>query len=196
MLKFIKENMSMITKFMLSHLVMAFLGIMVGLAVLVADKQESGFSLLAVLAGMLTVGDMCFMHYDDSFFAGVKDGIKARADGEKVDTFKGLKIALIAYIPVFIVGVIVIVFHIVNPEIQAVPLLLYYFFQGSYLPLYALQQYVGIVGYVLITLIPAIVASTLGYAIGSKDKTLRGMMGMNVKPPFDGPLERKPKNKH
>ena len=122
--------------------------------------------------------------------------MRSRADGEKVDTFKGFKIALIAYIPVFIVGIIVIIFHIVNPEIQAVPLLLYYFFQGSYLPLYALQQYVGIVGYVLITLIPAIVASTLGYAIGSKDKTLRGMMGMNVKPPFDGPLERKPKNKN
>ena len=196
MIKFIKENMSMITKFMLTHLVMSVLGIMVGLAVLSLEDQQSGFSLLAVLAGLFTAGYMCFMHYDDSFFCGVKEGIKARAEEGKVDVLKGLKLALIAYIPVFVVAIVVIAFELAGSENTAIPMLLYYFFQGSFISLYALQQYVGVIGYVIITMIPGILASTLGYAIGCKDKTLRGMMGMDVKPPFDGPLERKPKNKN
>ena len=195
MIKFIRENMSMVTKFMLTHLVMSILGIMVGLAVLSIEGDTSGFSSIALISGAFTVGFMCFMHYDDSFFFGVKEGIRVRAEGGKTDILKGLKISLIAHIPVIIVAIIVIAFQLFNPENASIPMLLYYFFQGSYIPLYALQQFVGVIGYVILTMLPAIVAGTLGYAIGSKDKTLRGMMGMNVNPPFDGPLERKPKNK-
>lgn len=195
MVKFIRENSSMITKFMLTHLVMSILGIMVGLAILSIENQTSGFSPIAIIGGLFTVGFMCFMHYDDSFFFGVKEGIKVRAEGGKTDIFKGLKISVIAHIPVIIVALIVIAFQIFNSENTSIPMLLYYFFQGSYIPWYALQQYVGVIGYVILTMLPAIIAGGLGYAIGSKDKTLRGMMGMNVKPPFDGPLERKPKNR-
>ncbi len=194
MIKFIRENLSMITKFMLTHLVMSILGIMVGLAVLSIETQTSGFSMIAVIGGLFTVGFMCFMHYDDSFFFGVKEGIKVRAEGGKVDSLKGLKISVIAHIPVIVVALVVIGFQIFSSENTSIPMLLYYFFQGSYIPWYALQQYVGVIGYVTLTMLPAIVAGGLGYAIGSKDKTLRGMMGMNVKPPFDGPLERKPRN--
>lgn len=195
MIKFIRENMSIITKFMLTHLVMSILGIMVGLAVLSIEGDITGFSTIAIISGVFTVGFMCFMHYDDSFFFGVKEGIRVRAEGGKIDTLKGLKISLIAHIPVIIVGLVVIAFQLFNSENASISMLLYYFFQGSYIPFYALQLYVGVIGYIIITLIPGIVAGALGYAIGSKDKTLRGMMGMNVKPPFDGPLERKPRNK-
>jgi len=195
MIRFIRENMSMISKFMLTHLVMSILGIMVGLAVLSFEGDVSGFTPIALLSGLFTVGFMCFMHYDDSFFFGVKEGIRLRAEGGKPDLLKGLKISLIAHIPVVIVAIIVIVFQLALPEDATIPMLLYYFFQGSYIPLYALQQYVGVIGYVILTMILTIVAGGLGYAIGSQDKTLRGMLGMNVKPPFDGPLERKPKNK-
>jgi hypothetical protein len=59
-----------------------------------------------------------------------------------------------------------------------------------------LREAVGVTGYVLITLLPAIISSSLGYIIGIKDKTIRGMMGFNVKPPYDGPMERKPKIKN
>lgn len=195
MIKFIKEHLNIITKYMLTHLVMSILGIMVGLAILSIEDNTNGFSAIALIASAFTIGFMCFMHYDDSFFFGVREGIKARSEGTKVDSLKGLKIALAANIPLFVVAIIVICFQLFNPEDAAVPMLLFYFFQGSYIPFYALQQYVGVIGFVIITMIPAILASTLGYAIGSKDKTLRGMMGMNVQPPFDGPLERKPKNK-
>lgn len=198
MLKFIRENSSIIVKFMLTHLVMSLLGIMVGLSVLTLEDGEKGITAIALVAGAFTVGFMCFMHYDDSFFCAVKEGIKLRSEGIKPDVWKGLKIALIGYIPAFVVSIAAILVVILTPEgrdATPIPMLLFYFCQGSFISLYGIADYIGIIGYIIISLIPAVAASSLGYAIGSKDKTLRGMFGMNVKPPFDGPLERKPKNK-
>lgn len=198
MFKFIRENSKLIIKFMMTHLVMSVLGIMVGLAVLTLEDGDGGFSLIAIIAGAFTVGFLCFMHYDDSFFAGVKEGIRHRADGTKPDAFKGLKIALIGYLPVIIIGMVVLIVIWATPKGEdqtVIPLLLFYACQGSFLSLYKLIDFIGITGFVIVTLLPSIISSFLGYAIGSKDKTLRGMFGMNVKPPFDGPLERKPKNK-
>lgn len=198
MIKFIRENSKLITKFMMTHLVMSILGIMVGLAVLTLEDGDGGFSVIAIIAGMFTVGFLCFMHYDDAFFAGVKDGIKHRAEGTKPDIMKGLKISLIGYLPVIIIGLIVILVIVATPEGEdqtVVPVLLFYACQGSFLSLYKIIDYIGISGFVVVTLLPSLIACFLGYAIGSKDKTLRGLIGLNVKPPFDGPLERKPKNK-
>lgn len=202
MKNFIRDNSGVIFKFLLTHAVMSILGIMVGLAVLSIEGQNSGFSVIALVASIFTIGFMCFMHYDDMFFAGEKDGIKARAEGEKVDAFKGLKITLVAYSPVILIAVIAIVVNILTllnvfktDDVSAITLLLYYAVQGSYISLWYLLDLVGVIGYIIITLIPAIVVSSLGYYLGAKDKTIRGLMGMNVKPPYDGPLERKPKNK-
>ncbi len=198
MFKFIRENSKMIIKFMMTHLVMSILGIMVGLSVLTLEDGSGGFSAVAIIASIFTVGFMCFMHYDDSFFLGVREGIRHRAEGTKPSAFKGLKIALIGYSPVIIIGIAVIVFFLATPQGEdttPVPMLLFYATQGSFISLYKLLDYIGVIGFVIVTLLPALISSTLGYAIGSKDKTLRGLMGMNVKPPFDGPLERKPKNK-
>ena len=39
MIKFIRENSKLITKFMMTHLVMSILGIMVGLAVLTLEDR-------------------------------------------------------------------------------------------------------------------------------------------------------------
>lgn len=213
MFKYIRENSGIIIKFLLTHIVMSLLGIMVGLAVLTIENNNSGFSTIAIIASVFTIGFMCFMHYDDSFFCGVKEGIKCRADGNKPDLFKGLKIALIAMLPIILLGIAIVIIdiiHIINGDLPfvyrggeyeipsglSVTTFIFYFLQGSFLPLYALQQYIGIIGYVIVSLVLPLIASTLGYYIGAQDKTIRGMMGMNVKPPFDGPLERKPKNKN
>ena len=196
MIRFIRENSSAIIKFILTHVVMSVLGLMVGLAILAMDGNNEGLTPIAFIGSVFTIGYMCFMHYDDMFFIAVKEGIRLRSEGGKVDVFKGLKITLIAYSPVVFVGVIAIFMNLMGGENgSAVSLLIYHACQGSFTPLYALLQYVGVVGYILITLIPAFVAGSLGYAIGVKDKTLRGLMGMDVPPPFDGPLERKPKDK-
>lgn len=198
MFKFIRENSKLIIKFMMTHLVMSVLGIMVGLAVLTLEDGSGGFSGIAIVASIFTVGFLCFMHYDDSFFAGVKEGIKHRAEGTKPDVLKGLKIALIGYLPVILIGIAVIIVILVTPvgeDHTPIPLLLFYACQGSFISLYKLLEYIGVIGYVIVTLLPSIIASFLGYAIGCKDNTLRGLFGMKVKPPFDGPLERKPKNR-
>ena len=73
-------------------------------------------------------------------------------------------------------------------------MLLYYIFQGSFLGLYKIHTYLGVAAYVIITLLPAIIAGALAYVLGVKDKTLRGVLGMDVKPPYDGLVEKKNKN--
>lgn len=197
MKNFLRENSNAIVKFILTHIVMSVLGIMVGLAVLSIEGDASDFSVIAIVASVFTVGFMCFMHYDDMYFIAEKEGIRIRAEGGKIDLLKGLKISLVAYSPVLIIAVVAICVDIfASDDASAITLLLYYAVQGSYIALWKLLDYVGVVGYILITLIPALVSSSLGYTLGLKDKTLRGMMGMNVKPPYDGPMERKPKNKN
>jgi hypothetical protein len=102
----------------------------------------------------------------------------------------------LAYSPVLLIGLVAICVDLfASDDASAISLLAYYAVQGSFLTLYKLLDYVGVVGYVLITLIPAIVSSALGYVFGVKDKTIRGMMGMDVAPPYEGPIERKPKTK-
>ncbi len=196
MLKFIRENSSAIWKFVVTHVVMSVLGIMLGLAILTLESDTAGFSPIAIIGSIFTIGFMCFMHYDDMFFIAVKEGIRLRSEGGKVDVFKGLKISLIAYAPVILIGLVAIFTNVFcEEEVSSITLLLYYAFQGSFISLYKILDYCGVVGYVIITLFPAVIAGSLGYAIGVKDKTLRGIMGMDVAPPFDGPLERKPKDK-
>jgi hypothetical protein len=196
MKNFIRENTDMITKFVLTHIVMSVLGIMVGLAVLSIEGEADGFSLIALISAAFTIGFMCFMHYDDMYFAAEKEGIRIRAEGGNIDVLKGLKVTLLAYSPVLLIGLVAICVDLfASDDASAISLLAYYAVQGSFLTLYKLLDYVGVVGYVLITLIPAIVSSALGYVFGVKDKTIRGMMGMDVAPPYEGPIERKPKTK-
>ncbi len=196
--QFVKENSSVIVKFLLTHVVMSILGIMVGLALLGIEGDVEGISAIAIIGSAFTIGFMCFMHYDDMYFVAVKEGIRERAEGKKLDLLKGLKITLIAYSPVIIVGFIAIAVNAFAGNVEnaaVVPMLIYYILQGSYLGLYKLRLFFGLTGYILITLMPALVAGTLAYALGLKDKTLRGLFGMKVKPPYDGPVEKKNKNK-
>ena len=198
MIDFIRKNFEMIGKFFITHFVMSMLGLMVGLAVLVIEGETTGFTTLSVIAGCFTVGFMLFLHYDESYFFAVKEGISCRANGEKPDYLRGLKISLIGSIPIFLAAIVTVLVILLTAEGQdttPVPLLFFYLFQGSYVSFYALIEYIGIIGFVCITPLPAIIASTLAYYIGCQDKTLRGMLGFNVKPPYDGPIERKPKNK-
>ncbi len=196
MKKFLSENSDCIVKFIMTHIVMSILGIMVGLAVLSIEGEADSISAIAIIGSVFTIGFMCFMHYDDMYFVGVKEGIRIRSEGGNIDPLKGLKITLLAYSPVMLAGFIAIIMSLVgSDDASGISLLIYYAFQGSFLGLYKIRVYLGVIGYVVITLLPAILVSSLGYYMGLKDKTLRGMMGMNVKPPYDGPLERKPRNR-
>ncbi len=191
MKRFFNENFDCIFKFVMTHIVMSVMGIMVGLAVLSIDNDA-----IAIIGSVVTIGFMCFMHYDDMYFVGVKEGIRIRSEGGVIDSWKGLKITLLAYSPVLLVGLAAIILDLVaSDNVSGIALLIYYAVQGSFLGLYKIRVYLGVIGYVVITLIPAIFVSSLGYYMGLKDKTLRGMMGMKVKPPYDGPLERKPRNR-
>lgn len=190
---FFSENYDALRKFFMTHVVMSLLGIMVGLSIMVFEGESDSISLLAIVASVFTVGFLCFLHYDDMYFVGARHALSTKHTGEKPSAVRGLKITLLGYSPTLLVGLITIILDIATSSGQpaASALLVFYAFQGSFLSLYKINTVWGTVAYVIITLIPTIVASVMGYTIGMKEKTLRGMLGFKVNPPYDGPIPDK-----
>ena len=199
MKKFFTDNFDALFKFVKTHFVMSLLGIMVGLPVISFESslygaEDGSITVIAIVASVFTIGFMCFMHYDDMYFIGAKNAISEKGAGKKPDALRGVKITFLAYSPVILIGIITSILSLVplqSDKPTFISLLVFYVVQGSFIPLYALRFYIGVWGYVLVSLLPAIAASVLGYAIGRREKTLRGMLGFKVKPPYDGPVERK-----
>ncbi len=193
MKQFIRDNSAAIKKFIVTHIVMSLLGIMLGLAIMSFEGESQSISALAVIGSAFTIGFMCFLHYDDMYFVGAKVAVGARKGDEKPSAMRGVKITLLAYSPVLLVGLITSVLDIATSsgEPAAKALFVYYAVQGSFLALYKIRIALGVTAYVVITLIPAFVASVLGYYMGLKEKTIRGLLGFKVKPPFGGPMPDK-----
>ncbi|MBR5746581.1 MAG: hypothetical protein IKX92_04920 [Clostridia bacterium] len=193
MKRFIADNSAALKKFILTHIVMSLLGIMLGLAILAFEGESESISALAIIGSVFTVGFMCFLHYDDMYFVGAKIAVGSHNEEEKKSVARGVKITLLAYSPVIFVGVLTSVLDIAtnHGEPATKALFVYYAVQGSYLALYKLRVAWGVTVYVVLTLIPAFVASVLGYYMGLKEKTLRGLLGFKVKPPYDGPMPDK-----
>lgn len=193
MKKFFSENSSAFTKYITNQIVMSVLGIMVGLAVLSAEGgNESGMSLLSAIAAVFCVGFLCFLQYDHMFFAGARDAIKAKGNGCLPDRGRGTVIALICSSPIVIVAVVTTVLKLVgNDDATAVSLIIYYALQGSYISLYSIQGTIGVIGYVFVCIIPGIVSAGLGYYLGTKDLPIRKALGFKIKPPYDGPVEKR-----
>lgn len=195
MKKFLTENSGPIIKFLSNHIVMSILGIMVGLAILSAEGNVDGMSSLALVGGLFCVGFLCFLQYDGMFFFGSKDGIKARADGKKPRYFKGALVSLVAYSPVILTVIALIIAQLIErggqENASGVLLFLFYAIQGSYISFYSLIGKLGPSLFAVITLIPSFVSATLGYIMGALDMPIRKLLGFNIKPPYDGPVERR-----
>ena len=194
MKQFFNDNSKAIRKFFMTHVVMSLLGIMVGLAILKFEGETDGISALALISSIFTVGFLCFLHYDDMYFIGAKNAISAKAEGARLDPLRGLKITLFAYSPTLLVTLVTVCLDLFvkdTDEPTVIALMVYYACQGSFLALYRVREVIGVTGYVLVMLLPSIISSVLGYFIGSKQKTLRGLLGFKVKPPYDGPIPDK-----
>ena len=194
---FIRENSAALKKFILTHIVMSLLGIMLGLAILSFEGDSDSVSVLAIIGSVFTIGFLCFLHYDDMYFIGARHALGAHKEGEKVSLTRGVKITFLAYSPVLLIGALNVILDLaaVKNEFATGALFAYYVVQGSFLALYKVRAALGNTVYVVLTLLPAIISSLLGYYIGSKEKTLRGMLGFKVKPPYDGPLPESKKNR-
>lgn len=190
---FVNENSKTITKFVTNQIVMSLLGIMVGLAILSIEGGDGkGMSAIALIGGVFCVGFLCFLQYDNMFFAGEHEGIRARSENKKPDYAKGYIIALLSYSPTLIVGFVTMILSVAaSDNATAVALFVYYAFQGSYISLYSLQGALGVFGYVAVTLLPVLIASGLGFIMGAKDLPIRKALGFNVKPPYEGQVEKR-----
>lgn len=164
-----------VVRFFTNQLVMAFLGICVGLATI-----AFGNTVLAVIGCVFSVGFMCILQYDSMLQLGEKDHYRP-ADATRPAKTLGLKISLLGSCPLFLViltGMLLCVFA--SDETEAICKLIYYALNGSYLQLHSFLPNRDLIGWsvFLLATLPAIFSASLGYFLGAIDRPLRTFFGI------------------
>ena len=176
-----------IVRFWTNQIVMSLLGISVGLATIAFDNF-----ILAVIGCVFTIGILCFMQYDNMFQLGEKHHFM-HADVVRPSKFLGFEVAAFASVPLLLVVIIGFLFEVVlEHEGYVACNLIYYALHGSYIQTHALilsipsadtaDVIVGVLRWCSLALytLPAILFSALGYYLGSKDKTIRSLLGIKA----------------
>lgn len=176
-----------IFKFWTTQVSMGVFGLIIFLAAMV-----SGNTVMKVGGAIFSIGFFLFLLYDIFFQYGLKNSVKFAA-GEKVDRWEGLKISLLSYAPTLLVFILSVVFVILKVEIgYAITNGILFFLLGSYNCVWDLISS-GFSHYQLVfqglCFLPAIIACTLGYQLGIREKPLRKIVGIPI------PAPKMPKNK-
>ena len=176
-----------IVRFWTNQIVMSLLGISVGLATIALDNV-----MIAIGGCGFTIGLLCFMQYDNMFQLGEKHHFM-HADVVRPAKSLGLKIAVLASTPLFLVVIIGFLFEVVFDHEGFVACnLIYCALHGSYIQTHAFvlsiptadtaDVILGVIRWSSLALytLPAILFSALGYYFGSKDRTIRSLFGIKT----------------
>ena len=148
---------------------------------------------LLLLSGILSAGMYLFLLYNMCWEEGAKDKIKVDAGRQKKEPFKALFNSLIANILNIILGVVIIVSDLLENtgkiaiDIFNVSSVLARFIEAMYLGIISYLENVLIKGAIptvmfLAIVIPALVASHLGYTLGHRNFRILSLFGIKVKP--------------
>ncbi len=177
-----------IIRFWTNQLVMSFLGISIGLATIALDNLA-----MSIIGSVFSICFLCFLQYDNLFQLGLKVHYRSM-DIAQPKRNLGLKISVLASLPLFILILLGVILQITQLESASMVFkFIYYALHGSYMQLHAFftvqvgilssssifMQCVGWLFYLLYTF-PAIICSALGYVLGSKDRPLRTFFGIKV----------------
>lgn len=183
---FFRSNAKYIARFFINQIVMSILGLSIGLATIALKN-----TVVAIIGCVFSVGMLCFLQYDFAFHLGEKH-CYLPVDEEKPSKKLGYLIGIIGSVPTIVIIIIGLVFRLIFEKGTTVVLLIYYFFNGTYVQLYALinelvSQMQDLVlsgcimwGFCLIFTLPAIISSGIGYSLGAIDKPLRTVFGIKV----------------
>lgn len=175
-----------IFKFLTTQVSMGVMGIIVGLSAIV--MKSTAFT---VIASVFTIGFLLFLIYDFMFMHGLNDSVRYESGNAERDKWEGLKVALLSYAPTILVVLLTIIFVLCKIEIgYTITNTILLFLLGSYFGLFdLLSENMNPQVLQVLCLLPAIIACTLGYYLGLKDKPIRKLLGIPIKPP------KPPKNK-
>lgn len=171
-----------LVRFWVNLLVLSFVGVSVGLATIAFNRLA-----VSLVGSIFCIWFLCFMQYDAMFQLGAKDHYRPAEVVRPKRTF-GLKIALCGYTPLFVVVLVTMLFRLIgNDDAAVICKLIYYALHGTYVQTHALileiSDSIGSWDWIffLLYMLPGILASALGYLLGTKDKPLRTYFGMSVK---------------
>ncbi len=172
-------------KFWVFQFVISLLGIMVTLPLSTFISQNPGLGNFPYLIAAAFCGGLfCFLIYDVMFQLGGKDSISVATKKIEYSPKKGLYIALIAYIPTYFVLLLELIFKVVGygDGFTVTHVILNMGIHAQYSGLMFL--FPDSLGYIadIIAVLFAPIFAFLGYYLALNEKTLRGVLGIKVKP--------------
>ncbi len=177
---FFKENGSIVWKFILYQIVWSVMGIMVSWPVSIIFSEHENKSLFLALACCFTAGIFCFQVYDMTNQIGLKYSIRknnpAYTSESIPNNFYGLKIALLAYIPTMLLVLLYVAFYMFGGlDAKNVMIAILYMlpvhsvYSSGFLAIPESAEVFRVL-YTVLSLVPAIFFTWLGYFLGLKDK--------------------------
>ncbi|MEE0836242.1 MAG: hypothetical protein U0M08_07535 [Clostridia bacterium] len=187
MVRFLKENMPIVTKMIVNQLGMMIFGLVLSMATSQNDT-------LFLLASIFSVCFYMFLVYTVGWELGAKD--KVRLDGGRIayTPFKGVLISLAANSLNLILGILIVIgYYFLDPSCRITHEALSpvwaanLYGTASVIARFIEAMYIGIIQtyspynpiiFVLIVF-PAVIFSGLGYFLAIKGKSISGMLGIN-----------------
>ena len=169
-----------IFKFWVNQITMSIFGLIVSLAAAATNNNW-----LVIGAVLFSVGFFSFLLYDMMFFKGLEDSVRNR-DSFQPNKWEGLKIGLLSYAPTLLIGLLAIILFVCGTAnaYNIIKFIIFFVISGSYNGvLWLLTDYLSDPIIIALSFIPALVATTLGYYLGLKDRPIRKILGIPVKPP-------------
>lgn len=165
-------------KFWVNQVSMSIFGVIVSLAAV-----ATGNTAVVIGSMVFSIGFFVFLQYDMMFMKGLEDSVRNR-ESFQPNQLEGLKIGLLSYAPTFLFALILIIVYFCGFEAYAIfKFIFIFFFHGSYNgTFWLLGNMIPDPIVIVLTFIPGLAATTLGYFLGLRDKPFRSFFGIPVKP--------------
>lgn len=166
-------------KFWVNQVTMSVFGVILSAAAL-----ETESDILQIGAMLFSIGFLVFLQYDMMFIKGFEDSVRNR-ESFKPNKWEGLKIGLLSYAPTMLFALLIIIMYLCGAAGAYSILKLIYTFllHGSYnVFLWYFADVLPDPVLILLTFVPVLVATTLGYYLGLKDMPIRKIFGIPVSP--------------
>lgn len=167
-----------IFKFWVNQITMSAMGLLVCAAVFLTE----GVLIAQICLALFPVGFMFFLIYDYMFQFGHKHSVSIEAGHMEFDKLFGLKIYALAYSPTLLLILLTVIFSIFGvPNAPAITSTIYYLLNAFNLGFFWILDSVPVYVNMIIFALPPMIACTLGYYLGCKDKPISKMLGIKVK---------------
>ena len=183
---FIKENFSILKKFLINQITMSIFGLFLTIPMMFLSENKSLGDIPIIISSIVAFLVFMFIIHDLFWQLGAKDGIKLRSRNIIPEKTLGLKLVLVAYSPTILLVIITNIMYLLSINFSqewagniygVVLVIVNFIFHGMYFGIYNLyfvtQPYFMFIFVVITVLLPS-----LSYILGIKEKKFRAFFGL------------------